>query len=155
MTVKPICFSIGIWFLRKLQYLLGASTVGVRALIIDQHQRILLVKHTYMSGWHLPGGGVKPGETAEAAVIREIKEEAGIITQQIPKLFNVYFHTVKGVNDYPILFVITNFTQEQVYCSEIAEIDWFSINNLPEDVSLSTCSRLEEFFQNKSPCLFW
>src|SRR5205085_1859217 len=38
-------------------------TVGVRALVIDGSGCILLVKHSYVSGWHLPGGGVEPGET--------------------------------------------------------------------------------------------
>ena len=38
-------------------------TLGVRALVIDGEGRIFLVKHSYVSGWHLPGGGVEAGET--------------------------------------------------------------------------------------------
>ena len=33
-------------------------TVGVRALVIDGTDRVFLVKHSYVAGWHLPGGGV-------------------------------------------------------------------------------------------------
>ena len=39
---------------------------------------IMLVKHTYISGWHLPGGGVERGELAEIAAERELEEEAGL-----------------------------------------------------------------------------
>ncbi|HYV61483.1 MAG TPA: NUDIX domain-containing protein, partial [Bryobacteraceae bacterium] len=38
-------------------------TLGVRALVVDGSGCILLVKHSYVSGWHLPGGGVEAGET--------------------------------------------------------------------------------------------
>ena len=34
-------------------------TLGVRALVVDGQGRIFLVKHSYVSGWHLPGGGVE------------------------------------------------------------------------------------------------
>ena len=39
-----------------------AMTLGVRTLVIDGEGRIFLVKHSYVSGWHLPGGGVEAGE---------------------------------------------------------------------------------------------
>ena len=43
----------------------------------DRH-KVLLVKHTYISGWHLPGGGLGAGESAEACIAREIQEETGL-----------------------------------------------------------------------------
>ena len=53
-------------------------TLGVRALVIDPENRIFLVKHSYVRGWYLPGGGVEPGETVIDALIRELREEANI-----------------------------------------------------------------------------
>jgi len=37
-------------------------TLGVRALVVDERRRVFLVQHSYVRGWHLPGGGVEPGE---------------------------------------------------------------------------------------------
>ena len=47
-------------------------TLGVRGLVIDEANRVFLVKHSYVSGWHLPGGGVEPNETMIDALIREL-----------------------------------------------------------------------------------
>ena len=53
----------------------------VGAVVFDPFGRLLLVKrgHEPEKGkWSLPGGRVKPGETDEAAVQREIQEETGL-----------------------------------------------------------------------------
>ena len=42
-------------------------TLGVRAVIHDREANaILLIRHTYVPGWQLPGGGVEVGETRAA-----------------------------------------------------------------------------------------
>ena len=43
-------------------------TLGVRAVVLDEENRVFLVKHSYVSGWHLPGGGVETGETFRDAL---------------------------------------------------------------------------------------
>src|SRR5260221_12665782 len=48
-----------------------AMTLGVRALVIDGEGRGFLVKHSDVSGWHLPGGGGEAGQTLSAALAGE------------------------------------------------------------------------------------
>jgi 8-oxo-dGTP pyrophosphatase MutT (NUDIX family) len=66
-------------------------TLGVRALVIDEKRGVFLVKHSYVSGWHLPGGGVEADETLLDALIRELREEANIEPTAPPKLHGMFF----------------------------------------------------------------
>ena len=54
--------------------------VGVTGIIFNDHNEILLFKHTYRThAWSLPGGYMKSGEHPRETLEREIKEESGLI----------------------------------------------------------------------------
>src|SRR5215216_6794539 len=69
-------------------------TLGVRGLVINAAGEVLLIQHSYVAGWHLPGGGVETGETLRDALARELSEEGGIVLTGEPALFAVYYHPV-------------------------------------------------------------
>ncbi|MGE3319764.1 MAG: NUDIX domain-containing protein [Candidatus Berkiella sp.] len=141
---------------RFLQRLMGMATIGVKALIVDASGRVLLVEHTYTDGWHLPGGGVAPLESTTQAVIREVQEETGIVVKGQPQLFGVYAHKVFGASDYPVLYVIKQFSiQPKKPCAEIKQIAWFSRDNLPDGATQSTRKRLKEYFESLPPAEIW
>lgn len=63
--------------------------VGVAA-IVEQAGRVVLVRHSYKSGWLFPGGAVERGEPPAEAVIRELQEEIGLTQSAPPQLLGVF-----------------------------------------------------------------
>lgn len=155
MSLISIFHKVGLPLIHKLQSILGIKTVGSRAIILNKDNQVLLVKHTYQPHWYLPGGGVKRGETVKAALLRELKEEVGIIAKEEPELFGIYFNNYSGVNDYPIIFIIKNYELIKTYSPEIETFDWFSYEAVPERVSPGTQRRLDEYFIHSNQSDIW
>lgn len=142
---------------RKLQRFLNTATIGVKALIINEHKQVMLIEHTYMAGWHLPGGGVDPTETPKEAIIREVKEETGLIVNEEPTLFAIYTHEIFGASDYPLLYIIRTFSilPDAKLCREIKQARWFDMDNLPQDTTESTRLRINEVLKSLPPSASW
>jgi ADP-ribose pyrophosphatase YjhB (NUDIX family) len=121
-------------------------TLGVRALVIDDGGRIFLVKHSYVSGWHLPGGGVETGETLIQAVARELREEGNIDISEPPRLHGVFFNDRDSRRDHVALFVVRAFRQSAtpVPGHEIVEHGFFAVDALPNDTTAGTRARIVE-----------
>lgn len=140
---------------RKLQKTLGFATLGVRAIVVNEHNQILLVQHSYESGWFLPGGGVDRNEPIYSAVKRELMEEAGIQVIGEPRLFASYVNKMLGASDYPFLFIVEKFSQIVVKSPEISQLGWFKVHEIPETTSPGSKRRLHEYFNNVLPSEKW
>jgi 8-oxo-dGTP pyrophosphatase MutT (NUDIX family) len=123
-------------------------TLGVRGAVIDAQNRIFLVHHTYVSGWQMPGGGVEPGETLEAALARELVEEGNIVLSGAPSLHGMFFNKRLSNRDHVAVFVVRDFRQtaRKTADFEILEADFFSLERLPETTTAPTRRRLAELW---------
>ncbi len=131
-------------FVQRLRWRLARpTTVGVRLLAVKEGE-VLLVKHTYLGGWYLPGGGVQPGETLGDAIAREAAEEAGVELQEL-RLFGVYSSFLEGKSDHIVVFVCEAFTWREVSNREIESVDCFALGELPEGTSPGTRRRIAEY----------
>lgn len=134
-----------------------AATLGTRAMVIDGAGRIFLIKHTYVDGWHLPGGGVETGETLLEALKRELVEEGNIQLGAAPQLYSVYFNRRTSRRDHVALFIVRDFRQDgnPKPNHEIAEHAFFPIDALPEDASRATRARVAEVFGGAAISELW
>jgi 8-oxo-dGTP pyrophosphatase MutT (NUDIX family) len=123
-----------------------AMTLGVRALVIDGEGRVFLVKHSYISGWHLPGGGVETGETLGVALARELMEEGNIALTGAPVLHGVFFNGRVSRRDHVALYVVRDFRQASAPARsrEIVAHGFFALEALPGDTTAATRARIVE-----------
>jgi ADP-ribose pyrophosphatase YjhB (NUDIX family) len=132
-------------------------TLGVRAAVLDGNANVFLVRHTYIPGWHLPGGGVETGETALDALVRELREEAAIEAVGAPTLAGIYFNRNASRRDHVLLYVVREF---QVIAAkqpdrEIAEAGFFPMEGLPDGTSPATHRRIAEIRSGSPPDAIW
>ena len=96
----------------------AALTIGVRAVVIDGSGRVFLVKHTYVAGWHLPGGGVEVGETVAKALARELHEEGNIELTGPAAFFGIYYNRRISRRDHVALYVVRSFPSKRAAAAE-------------------------------------
>lgn len=132
-------------------------TVGVRAIVLDGQGRVFLVRHSYVAGWHLPGGGVEVGETIADALARELAEEGNIIAAAPPMLHGIFFNPRTSRRDHVAVFVIREFRQDglPVPNREIVQHGFFARHALPPDTTPGTLRRIAEVFDGASPSARW
>ena|SRR3569833_1977780 len=76
---RRVAMTMAYQLLNAAHKLFGKGPPGVKAMVVTSAGHIVLVRHSYMAGWHFPGGGLKRGETPEQAVVRELGEEIGLL----------------------------------------------------------------------------
>ena len=132
-------------------------TLGVRAVVFDGTGRVFLVKHSYISGWHLPGGGVEAGETLMTALTRELREEGNIELGEPPDFLAIYFNRRASRRDHVALYVVRSFHQSAPPQPnhEIIAHGFFAPDALPEDTTRATRARLAEVMQGRAIAELW
>lgn len=122
-----------------------SMSLGARVIAEDGDGRIMLIEHTYKSGWHLPGGGVESLELVEEAARRELAEEAGLLAAPEMALFGVFANHANYPNDHVVVFHTTDFTAcPPANQGEIARRGFFAVDALPDGVTPGTHRRLRE-----------
>ena len=132
-------------------------TLGVRAVVLDGDNRVFLVKHSYVAGWHLPGGGVEVGETFRDALRRELAEEGRIEFSGEPVLHGLFFNSQVSRRDHVAVYLIRHFRQDRLPepNREIIACGFFEAGALPAETTQGTRLRVSEALEGKAPMATW
>jgi ADP-ribose pyrophosphatase YjhB (NUDIX family) len=132
-------------------------TLGVRAVVLDGDNRVFLVKHSYVAGWHLPGGGVEVGETFRDALRRELAEEGRIELAGEPVLHGLFFNSHVSRRDHVAVYLIRHFRQDRLPepNREITACGFFDLAALPAETTEGTRLRISEVLEGRAPIVTW
>ena len=112
--------------------------VGVSGLVRDAEGRVLLLRHTYRGNrpWGLPGGGLRPGESLEECLEREVLEETGMRVEVTAMLSGAAHYDRRLVD---MIFSCRPLPGESLDTfkpnAEVAEAAFFHPTDLPQGIS--------------------
>jgi ADP-ribose pyrophosphatase YjhB (NUDIX family) len=126
--------------------------VGAAILVLDNQDRLLMMKRSDIGCWGIPGGAMELGEVAEGAAKREALEETNLEIGEM-SLFGVfsgpdlYYKYPSGdeVYNVSIVYVSRDWRGELKLNNEHTEWGWFSANEIPEDISPPIQPIMEQF----------
>lgn len=118
------------------------------AVVVDETDRILLVKRTDNSHWTIPGGALDPGEDIATCCRREVKEESGLEVA-IDSLVGIYSnprHVVEYSDgelrqQFSVCFACHPLNGDLTTSHETSEVGFFSVNEI-ETMSVHPSIRL-------------
>lgn len=143
--------------LRPFWRMRRGMTLGAQGVVIDDEDRVLLVRHGYRPGWFFPGGGVEWGETLEDALVRELEEEVGVTLTGPPELHGVFSNNANFAGDHIAVYLIRQWTRDGDYRrkGEIAEAEMFAPDDVPTMTDPGTRHRLAEIFGTAPLSAHW
>jgi 8-oxo-dGTP pyrophosphatase MutT (NUDIX family) len=142
-------------FVLWLKALRTPVAFGVAAIVEDADGRVVLVRHSYQPGWHLPGGGVDRGERPADAILRELREEIGLVRSATPELIGLFTRRVGIATNVIALYRVRNAEFAFKPNFEIREIIPADPSAPPSDTAAGTRRRLAEHAGQAVPTGYW
>ena len=116
---------------------------GCCVIVSNPAGEVLLLRHSYgPKVWALPGGGIGKREAPQAAALREVREELGLVLGEV-KLVGVMQETISGSTHTAHVFTAMTDQTPQPDQREIIEARFFAFDALPEPLGRVTAPRLD------------
>jgi 8-oxo-dGTP pyrophosphatase MutT (NUDIX family) len=143
-------------FFRPYVRVSRGMTLGSRIIVLDDLDRVLLVKQSYAPHWILPGGGIERGETMLEGGLRELREESGIIATGEAQLLGIFSNHAVFPGDHVACYVLRQFKREAwTPNAEITAAEFFPRTSLPELVNRGSLLRIAEVLDGAAPSPYW
>jgi len=114
------------WIIQKENDRMVMPVIEVTCAIITDGDRVLVTQRSesmpHPMKWEFPGGKLKPGETPEGCIIREIREELGVeisVKQLLPSVKHIY-----GKNRVKLIPFICRIERGDISLSEHRSYRW-------------------------------
>jgi ADP-ribose pyrophosphatase YjhB (NUDIX family) len=127
-----------VWFVTR------PTTYGVHAVPITPDGKIVLVRLSYAPEWRLPGGGRRPEEPAEHAMLRELQEEIGLKAWASVAKLSEFEHRPDFRQSRSSLFVVRGVVYRPRWSLEIKAVAEFTLDELPSNTAPITHRLLAE-----------
>ena len=125
------------WFLRR------PRTFGAHALALTPDGKAILVRLRYAPGWRLPGGGRAEHEDPRDAVLRELREEIGLISHGAVQLAAELEERPDFKRDLASLFLVRDVRYQPRWSWEVERVIEVPLDALPADLSPRAAAWLE------------
>lgn len=128
---------------RLLWKVSGPGRAGVHAVPLTRQGKVVLVLLTYAPGWRLPGGGHKRGEAPEAAMLRELREEIGLVAHGAIERLEDMKPASALTGDSSAFFLVRDIVYRPRRSLEVEEVREFDPQRLPDEVTRWTVTVIE------------
>jgi 8-oxo-dGTP diphosphatase len=122
------------------RHLLRRPVVGVAAAARTQDGRWLLIRRADTGTWALPGGTLEWGETLRDALVRELREEAGVTQMDVGRVVGVYSRPDRDPRFHAVTVVVEVRVEPPfgppMNPLEIREAKLFEEENLPRELAM-------------------
>ncbi|MGH3609656.1 MAG: NUDIX hydrolase [Pseudonocardiaceae bacterium] len=119
-------------------------SVSVVGIVIDVHDRILVIKRRDNGHWQPPGGVLELHETLEQGVCREVAEETGVQVE-VGRLSGVYKNVKDGI--IAVTFRCRPLTEAVSQTSEAAQITWIDTADVSRLMTPTFAARVLDAFE--------
>ena len=109
-----------------------------RRLLIGQRQR----NDTSPLKWEFPGGKIQEGETPQAALARELREELGVTLRKCTEIARVSHKYAETLEEIEIQFFAAEIVEEVVVPNAFEQVHWVLPKELAEYDFLAANGRL-------------
>ena len=123
-------------------------SVSVAGIVVDDHDRVLVIKRRDNGHWEPPGGVLELGETFEEGVKREVLEETGVHVE-VGRLTGVYKNMPRGI--VALVFRCTPRGEPLAATSEAKEIDWLTLDQVRRSMQPAYSIRVTDSFSDAAP----
>jgi 8-oxo-dGTP pyrophosphatase MutT (NUDIX family) len=136
MTVRAL-LAVFQYGRRRYWAIARPNILGAHAIALTPSGKLVLIWMSYARGWHLPGGGRKPGESAEQNVLRELREEIGMTAHDAPELALELEEFHDSRRDRASIYIVRNVAyRPKRWSLEIEHVIERALDDLPPNLSL-------------------